>query len=465
MSWGGGIVSPWGRSGGAHKYPPPRSRFGRAADGGSLLFHLSPGLAAAPSSKLTVSSGLVTSAADEAGGSIVFSNARLASLNTGSPIGGRATIRFGHLDHSYLYASSGGITGAAPHAIWCLARPTTADITYAAPFASFGAVDAAVTSTVGGAVGPKWWGGGGGRGAPVSPAYGSETLADGTSGTTEPFLVLLLKTYDGTTERLYVDGTLVASGNATLNIPSAAFGITPWLSGWLPTIDFIDVGWMIAVPSLADRAYLVRWALHLVGAANYPPTRSVVHFKGDSLTLGTGASNSSLNYPSDVIGLLSGNGYTVQYQNTAQGGWTTANIISDDPSTVDTISSVRRAKQIYVLCIGTNNISNGDSAATIIADITTIAQARAAAGYAVVIVTIPPRLDNPGGTGTTRIAAVNAWITGTAVSAGIAAAVADLAPVEATLAGQHATADNIHFNDAGYATIASIVAPVVQGLL
>jgi lysophospholipase L1-like esterase len=325
-------------------------------------------------------------------------------------------------------------------------------------------VDGNNTSTLGAGSGPVYWGGGAGRGAPVSAAWGSETLASGTSGTTEPLLVMLLKTYDGTTERLYVDGRLVASNNATLNLVSGSMGIVPWLSGWLPTFRVIDAGWLNAVPSLADRAYLVRWALHLVGAANYPPTRSVVHFKGDSLTLGTGASNSSLNYPSDVIATLAGNGYTVQFQNTAQGGWTTANIISDDPSTVDAVSSVRRARQIYVLCIGTNNLTNGDSAATIIAGITTIAQARQAAGYTVVLVTIPPRNDySPGSDGETRRLAVNAWITGSAVSAGVAAAVADLAPVEATLLTQRY--DDIHRNDDGYATMASVVAPVVQGLL
>lgn len=210
-----------------------------------------------------------------------------------------------------------------------------------------------------------------------------------------------------------------------------------------------QVGQIVA---LIDDRYSFTYARYLV-------------FDGDSLTAGTGSSGGNT-YPAQLITLLGGATY-LPSNNVAVAGQTMADMITDGAAQVDVLY---RPELVFNICCawgGTNDLVASVSAATTYSRIVTYCQARQAAGFRVVILTILPRTTGVGTFEADR-QTVNANIR--ANWATFADALADVGT--STVIGEagdnlnttYYDTDGVHLNNTGYGVVAGIVAAAIATL-
>lgn len=418
------------------------------------LFVFDPGTVAVQSSLLTVAGGFITAARDAAGGAVVLNAANTARYGTSSPRNGRAYLARRAADtYATLMATSGGLTGDVPHSIVVCVRLAGTPSPTQFSIAQFGKL-AEYNSLIGTISSGSWWGGGNAYGAPTTPLVIDPLLSGGATAT--PFVAVAMKTYDGTNTRIYIDGQLMVSQTGiTTPFQTAELGFGRFSNSYYAgDVDIFGAMWFNRALNFADRQAIQTYYNTLI---SIEPTRAQIVYEGDSLTYGTGSTGGN-DYPSQVT---AGLGQTTIKKNLGVPGSVTANALARTART-DDIYSARHNKNLYVLTIGTNNVTNGTSSAAIIADIQTLASGRKTTGRKVVLTTIPPMVGLTAPKEAVRVA-VNAWITGSAVSGGYADSVVDLGPVEATLLTQ--TTDGTHFSNAGYTTWAGVATPIINALL
>lgn len=127
------------------------------------------------------------------------------------------------------------------------------------------------------------------------------------------------------------------------------------------------------------------------------------------------------------------------------------------------VSMVVAGRTVVVVEGGGNDITNGKTAAQVIAGLTTIYQALRAAGAIVIATTVLPTTYVDMAGEQTEFAAANAWIRDHATGAGLAHLVADWTTPMSTgsewVSGDGLTSDGVHPNDAGWKVMGPALAP------
>lgn len=129
-------------------------------------------------------------------------------------------------------------------------------------------------------------------------------------------------------------------------------------------------------------------------ATGIPTTTGLVLCEGDSITYGYGIAAGS-SYPHQ-LGTMLGSGYTVLSSGVSGKRITDgslANTCTNEASRIDECYDASRPSNRLVVFCGTNDLANGDSAATAYSELVTYCQARQAAGWKVCVVTMLPRND------------------------------------------------------------------------
>ena len=113
----------------------------------------------------------------------------------------------------------------------------------------------------------------------------------------------------------------------------------------------------------------------------------LILFDGDSLTYGSGASETAHNYPSQVIASTDG---TYSWENLGEGGQQVATMLANASTKIDARYSAAREKCIVFMWGGINDILASASAATVYDDIVAYHTGRRLAGYKTLAFTILP---------------------------------------------------------------------------
>lgn len=352
-----------------------------------------------------------------------------------------------------LVSRSGPVLGNQDHAIIALVqgREIPAALRSFGMFGRFiGAPDAAsgqVNSLIG--VGANtWWAGGANIGAPTS-AYSAQPTIIG-------------KSHVAGTTRLTVDGAVTGTLAVTYGVVPG-FGIGFWnTTADSPNVNLFREMWFDRSLSLIETNQIVRDWITQYGLAL---TTGQVATLGDSLTAGTGSStvpgDASTAYPAKLVTELAARGKTTTSINGGNPGFRTDQISAVAQQIVDFPYSARRSHSLFVLMAGTNDISQGIPAVTILTNLQNICTARKALGYKVFLNTIPPL--QTGTTDSPTRGTVNTWIRTQAVPLGFATAFTDLdLTTYGDLASPSLHSDPTHYNDGGYLALARMVADTVQ---
>lgn len=205
-----------------------------------------------------------------------------------------------------------------------------------------------------------------------------------------------------------------------------------------------------------------------VGGSSLPSSRSpgLLVFDGNSLTSGTGAT-AGFDYPSQAVtGLKSlWNKY-----NYGVGGQTTTQMLSDVSTQVDTLYDIGNLENIVIPWEITNELYGGTSETDAYNNYVTYCQARRAAGFKVVAVTVLPRsnVGTPVGFEAARQAANtdirNNWTTFADALADVAADTS-IGDAGDELDTTYYNADKVHMNDAGYGVVAGYVATAINEIM
>jgi lysophospholipase L1-like esterase len=199
-------------------------------------------------------------------------------------------------------------------------------------------------------------------------------------------------------------------------------------------------------------------------------TKQIV-YDGDSLTAGKDSGTASTNwrpYPTQTYPLLNFKDY-VTYNFGVSGQGSTA-MSSDAASQIDTLYDSTLRKNVLVAWDITNEIAFGTSAATAYSNFVSYCQARRAAGWKVIVMTVLPRTD----TGVdadfeTKRTSVNTLIRSNWSS--FADSLVDVAAdTRIGDAGDdqdltYYLDDDVHLNNTGAGVVASLVAPAINALL
>lgn len=178
----------------------------------------------------------------------------------------------------------------------------------------------------------------------------------------------------------------------------------------------------------------------------------LIYFDGNSLTIGQGSSAGN-DYPSQVMASA---GYTtnLDYVNGGVSSRTGTQMVFELPYRIPALFNGTYGRKVYVCWEIGNDIHNGVSAATAVANVQALCQAAKAAGAtACVALTANARSDIAGAAETARLAAN---VSLRALPAGIDA-VADVASIvnlQTTSNLTYFQADGIHLTDAGYGEVA-----------
>lgn len=183
--------------------------------------------------------------------------------------------------------------------------------------------------------------------------------------------------------------------------------------------------------------------------------------EGDSLTLGTGATN-GLSYPSQLWTLRGGVMSDAPF-NFGVSGQTIATSVTN-VAKVDNLYNAANAKNVAILWSGINDVANGVAAATVYNNIASWCTGRKALGFKVVVCTLPACGTLTGAQETVR-QTVNASIVSNAAT--IANGLADLAAnshfdAQADTADTtYYNADTVHLTNAGYGIVAGIISAAI----
>jgi lysophospholipase L1-like esterase len=232
----------------------------------------------------------------------------------------------------------------------------------------------------------------------------------------------------------------------------------------LPQNDFYGVYGDVILATAMDAATLsaARAYLSTKYGASVGPYTAQVCYVGNSLTAGTKSTNGG-SYPAQLSDALPS---TVVNYNVGRPSITTTEMIAEGATRVDAFYDAALSENVVVAWEVRNDIVvGGKTAAQAYANYVTYCQARQAAGWSVVAVTVLPSAS----LGDADRASVNASIR--ANWATFADALADIAAdsrigdngdnADAT----YYNADLIHMTNAGYGVVAEIVEPEITALL
>lgn len=192
------------------------------------------------------------------------------------------------------------------------------------------------------------------------------------------------------------------------------------------------------------------------------PTQRVI-FDGDSLTGGNTGTAPAKTYTDRVLAALTG---ATDAYNLGISGQTVVQLAADASAQVDPLVDESLAQNVVVVWVGTNDLTNGDAAATVYANLVAYCQARQAAGFEVVVLTALPRgASAPFETArqTFNASIRTNWAT-------FADALADVG-ADSTIGEPgdqnnttYYSGDAIHMTAAGYAVVAGLVTTALAGL-
>ncbi len=435
------------------------------------VFHLDPAL---PSLR-TLSGSTILTIADAAGGGLVMAGVNAPTLDTAHLLKGRPAIVLGST--SALRAAAGGITGAAPHTMMALCDFNAAPGSQPDGLMLFGPQTSAAhaNSAIGMFTNPYYSGMG----------SGSDFEPQGRLPAPDSAPHVIQGDYNGLRKTLYLDGAMLcdtalqpSNGNnnfaVTYAVADTSFGLGRFsTSSTSHTSRIRQALWFNYVLSLAQRQQVIAYWTTLFGLSSTAPQ---VFFDGDSLTFGNNAVHGVSDWP--TFALASVSALRSSASKVAIGGtvnWAIAGSRVTDINTRTAISilpvrSARSMVQVYSIDGGTNEIlSDGVDAATVIGRLTTGCRAAKAAGFRVMLSTLPPGSSVTGYINSPAFKpikdGVNAWILGTAKAAGIADGVVDVESTGLTFTPALYGADLIHPNATGYALWAAAATPVLDSLL
>lgn len=206
----------------------------------------------------------------------------------------------------------------------------------------------------------------------------------------------------------------------------------------------------------ADIKRLDQWLSN--GCQSSPGWTKQVVCAGNSLTFGYPLNGDSQSYPGVMRANLTPTAWAVT--NLGINGQTTPQMITAFPSTTGPLYNAARAKNVIVVWEGGNDILGGATARQAADHLWTYCDAAKAAGFYVIVLTIPKRADLTGASDTAR-AAANAFIV--AEYATHANALADVAADAAfsNTGNPDYQADGVHYTAAGYAVVEGYVRPLV----
>jgi lysophospholipase L1-like esterase len=188
-------------------------------------------------------------------------------------------------------------------------------------------------------------------------------------------------------------------------------------------------------------------------------------FDGDSLTSGIGSTTGN-DYPSQSVTLMAN--WLCTKQNFGVGGQTSTQMAADAAAQIDVLLPSGHTDNIVVCWGGINDLSSGDSAATVEGRVQTYCAGRRAAGYKVVVGTIIAAGSVTGAKETAR-QETNTWIR--ANWSNFADALADFAndshfdALADCSNGTYYNVDTVHLTDTGYGIIAGLAHTAIDALL
>jgi lysophospholipase L1-like esterase len=285
-------------------------------------------------------------------------------------------------------------------------------------------------------------------------------------------------TYDGTTVRLYLDGTQVVTTTITLGtIKNGRFRVaTPSTSSsfWPGSLTGIRVysaalsagdittlaaGGNPSATPLRQYNFSEGVGTTLANSGSLPNPQPQLICDGNSLTAGIGSSNANTEgYPAQLQSLLGVTWTSMQF---GVGGQTTEDMNSDANTQIDGFFDSHRSKNIVVAWEGINSINNvNDTAAQAYTAMTTYIHGRQAAGFKVIVlttmkwgtITAPKEVIRQ---------AYNALVLANSAGADAVVDVASDSHLTDPTNTTYFSSDTIHLVDAGYAVVAGLVRPVV----
>lgn len=255
----------------------------------------------------------------------------------------------------------------------------------------------------------------------------------------------------------YADGVPDGSGtnnqSITTDTDCVGWAINQGYTGILEYLSIYDI--VLTARQIAD----VGTSINAFDSKHANPANLIV-FDGNSMT-----DPVTSIYPKNTVSLLGTQWATLNF---GISGQTTAQMIADAVGQLDYCYETSYIKSVLVCWEGTNDLKLGANATTAYNNLVTYCQARQAAGYKVVILTILPRSDagTPADFNTSR-ATVNTNIRNNfATFADVVADVAANTNIGEDGDSENATyyVDKVHMTAAGYNIVAGIVATAVNML-
>jgi lysophospholipase L1-like esterase len=390
------------------------------------------------------------------------------TLDTTNTLGGRPVVRLASTGYTRLSATTGGVTGNAPHSMFAVVRLRTPSRSLNA-LALFGQYSA-TNSAFGFDDTNQAWGGGQGFLPPRSPLTP-------TAGTAFVITKLHHPNRGGTWilvngEPYEQQGQAFPQSNAYNLGPG--LGIETW-NGFnpMPDADVGFLGWSAECPTLRASQDMTKSLADLFALPSLP---GAAFCFGDSITAGTvGTAITPNGYPTVLQNILRARGHAgFRVFNRGNPGWTTSQLLSPSAVTpqVDNFFTLRRAKSVAIISGGTNDIkllSNNLEADVPIANLTALFRGRRAMGFTVVGLTLVPynSTTNPVLVADSRRRTINDWMRNTALPSGLIDGLIDLeAPATVARWGDHSQPalknDDTHPNEDGYAAIAGAAADKLE---
>jgi lysophospholipase L1-like esterase len=263
-------------------------------------------------------------------------------------------------------------------------------------------------------------------------------------------------TFNGANSKIVVDDAAAVTGDGgSYNRASVVMGA--YSNGAAP------IKMNLSFALLYSRA-LTDGEISTIRSGMYGMTRPQIVFDGDSLTSGYGVADGSA-YPDQCMALLGGTS-AYDYYNLAIPSELITEMTNNAPAFIDVGYTASKSKNIVVIWGGSNDLIAGEAAATVYNNIASYCQARRAAGWKVVVVTILPR--NPNSDFFARRASCNTsirtnWATFADALADVAAdpRIGDDGDQDDTTYYQ---ADKTHTNATGAAVVAGIVRSAILTL-
>lgn len=263
-----------------------------------------------------------------------------------------------------------------------------------------------------------------------------------TNGTTHRILVR----YQGNVHQVYIDDVITAAagtdaGNLFLTVTTVRTGAD--------------------MTRVSD---LITWPRDVTSAMPASMTAKVpqLAFDGDSLTFGGALIYA---YPDQLLdGLYGADSWSsCQYRNVAIAGQFAGDLLTAWQDIDTYYSATNYSANILTVWIGTNNVSAAEAPEDTYASIVTYCQARQAAGWKVVMLTLLPRAD---ASLNARVTSINASInTNWATFADAVVDVAADSLLDDPTDVAYYNADGIHLIGAGYGVVAGLVSTAIQGLM